>query len=81
MNSLAQYISETLTAKFDIPAEFVDASTSYEALELDSLVLVELAVILSREYGVEITDDEIKDAQTIENTARLLLQKGLGAAV
>ncbi|MFC4606533.1 acyl carrier protein [Streptomyces maoxianensis] len=80
MDSVVQYISEVLSSKFDIPADFITPTTDFETLDLDSLVLVELAVILNKEYGVEIGDDELKEAQTIANTAALVLQKGAGVA-
>lgn len=37
---------------------------SFEELGYDSLVLIETAAVLKRDYGIDITDDEISQAAT-----------------
>ncbi|MEV7866830.1 acyl carrier protein [Streptomyces sp. NPDC088124] len=72
---LTEAVLTTVRVKFEAP-EGTTAETPYEEMEFDSLVLLELAVHLSKEYGVEITDDEILNASDITETARLLAGKG-----
>lgn len=50
----------------------ITADTVFEELDFDSLVLVELAVILQREFGVEVTDDELADSGTVGKAAALV---------
>ncbi|WP_217165381.1 acyl carrier protein [Streptomyces sp. AC512_CC834] len=67
-----QQISALIKKTFDIGDMEISGATDFESLEFDSLVLVELAVILTRDYGVEITDEELAEAETIEATAALV---------
>ncbi len=61
--------------KFDAP-EGIDAGTAYEEMEFDSLVLLEMAVHLSKVFDVTLTDDEILENGNIAETAKLLADKG-----
>ncbi|GAA3078088.1 acyl carrier protein [Streptomyces olivoverticillatus] len=76
MSAIAQRIAEIMVDKFEVPTQKVDVNAEFETMELDSLVLVELAVMLQKQYGVAVDDWEIEEAKTIENTAALLLAKG-----
>ena len=76
--SLADRILDLLVTEFDAPAG-TTADTEYDLLGFDSLVLVELAVALSGEYGVEVTDDELQEAATVDATVALLATKGVTA--
>ncbi|MFF8844805.1 phosphopantetheine-binding protein [Streptomyces sp. NPDC015127] len=79
MSAVAENIAEIMVSKFEIDADKVDITATYESMELDSLVLVELAVLLTKQYGVEVEDWEIEAAKTIENTAVMLQEKGVAA--
>ncbi|GAB2774823.1 acyl carrier protein [Streptomyces daliensis] len=72
---LTEEVLATVRGKFEAP-EGSTAETPYEDMEFDSLVLLELAVHLTKEYGVEVTDDEILDAADVTRTAALLAGKG-----
>lgn len=72
---MVQYLCEVLREKFLVPAEAVRPTAPFASMELDSLVLVELAVSLTRRYGVQVSDWELEAAGTIENTVGLLLRK------
>ncbi|SDS53764.1 acyl carrier protein [Streptomyces sp. TLI_053] len=63
-----------LTDEFTVPGP-ITATTTYDSLDLDSLVLVELAVILSRHYKIDISAEELAHAGNIDATARLLRNK------
>lgn len=51
----------------DLDGDMLD--TEFDALGIDSLAVMETAAKITREYGVEIDDDELTQA----TTARLLL--------
>ncbi|MFD0147290.1 MULTISPECIES: acyl carrier protein [unclassified Streptomyces] len=50
--------------KLGVPAEELNTTATFDALELDSLALIELSVIVQKEFGVEIDET----ALTPENT-------------
>lgn len=52
-------LSDTLQSKFNTPADEITPTTTIGDLELDSLALAELAVVLSEELGVTVTEDGI----------------------
>lgn len=76
MDTLAQYIAGVMVEKLEVPAVDVGPQIEFESMNLDSLVLVQLAVLLGRRYGISLDDAEIIEAGTIENTAALLVAKG-----
>ncbi|GAA0700191.1 hypothetical protein GCM10010193_63680 [Kitasatospora atroaurantiaca] len=76
---IAEHIVEILVEKYEIPTETLELTAEFETMELDSLVLVELAVILQKHYGVSVDDWEIEAAKTIENTVAMLHDKGVPA--
>ncbi|MFF5884577.1 acyl carrier protein [Streptomyces sp. SID8111] len=78
-DDLTHAVLAVVRDKFDAPQD-ITAHTPYEAMDFDSLVLLELAVHLSKEYGVEVTDDEILGAATVAETAGLLTAKGVRRA-
>lgn len=47
----------------------IDVDTTFESLDIDSLVLVELSVVLERRFGVEIPEGELTSDMTIAAAA------------
>jgi acyl carrier protein len=60
--------------EYDAP-ETTTPDTAFEEIEFDSLVLVEVAVGLTKEYGVEVAEEELQRAGSVAATAELLLAK------
>ncbi|MBV2155124.1 acyl carrier protein [Kitasatospora sp. SUK 42] len=79
-STIADHIATIMAEKFEIPAGDIDITASFETMELDSLDLVELAVILTRQYGIALEDHEIVEAGSIEKTVALLRDKGVPIA-
>jgi acyl carrier protein len=77
MDDIADVIIEMMIEKLEIPAQNISLTAEYESMELDSLSLVQLAVLLEKRYGVSVEDWEIAAEKTIENTVRLLHDKGV----
>ncbi|MEU6123013.1 acyl carrier protein [Streptomyces sp. NPDC047123] len=67
-------VLDILRTHFDIPADTAP-DTGFHLLDLDSLVLIELAVILTREYGVEVDGEELAGAGTAARAAELVSAK------
>lgn len=79
-SAVTERITEIMAEKFKVPASDVDVTAEFSTMKLDSLDLVELAVILSDQYGVTLEDEEIVEAGNIENTVALLRDKGVPIA-
>jgi acyl carrier protein len=58
-----------LVDHFAIDARHTTASTKLDHLGFDSLVLVELTLILQRRFGVTVSQDEIGKCQTVGDIA------------
>jgi acyl carrier protein len=67
--SLTETITEFVAQRID---EEVTAQTRFADLGLDSLVLLELAALIKRDYGVNLTDDDLLAAGTAEKAAELV---------
>ncbi|MFC4032356.1 phosphopantetheine-binding protein [Streptomyces polygonati] len=66
-------IRELLMKTFDVfGTEEIDLGATFESLDVDSLVLVELAVVLERRFGVRVPEGELSAEQTIGEAAALV---------
>ncbi|MFC3452573.1 acyl carrier protein [Amycolatopsis speibonae] len=70
-----EVLQEILVGKLKIPAVEVRADVTPEDADLDSLTIVELSMVLEKEFGIEISEDEIKRAETLGDIARLMEQR------
>lgn len=66
-----------MAEKFDIEPGKLTPTTSFEAMDLDSLVLVELSVIIEKQFGVRLGDAELGEAGTTRAVAHLLRDNGV----
>ncbi|MEU9999133.1 acyl carrier protein [Streptomyces sp. NPDC050848] len=55
-----------------IPESDIRLDAHREDAGLDSIAVVELALVLRREKGLSVTEDEIKDAATVADIAALV---------
>ncbi|WP_228471066.1 acyl carrier protein [Streptomyces alkaliphilus] len=75
-DDLTASVLDLLHTVHEMP-ENMASDVPFATLDFDSLVLVELAVKLSRTHGVEIADAEIIDARTPADVVDLLRSKGV----
>ncbi|MET9545565.1 MULTISPECIES: acyl carrier protein [unclassified Streptomyces] len=75
---LSDQLLDLLAAGYEAP-EGTTSDTRFDLLGFDSLVLVEVAVDLTRRYGVQVTDEELQEAGTVAGTVELLRSKGVDA--
>lgn len=68
-------LKEILVNKLKVTPEQVTPESTKEDIELDSLAVVELSLVLETELGVTISDDELLDAETIGDMARLIEER------
>jgi acyl carrier protein len=76
--TLTDQLLDLIISKYAAPQD-TTAETSFEILDLDSLVLVEVAVALSGRYAITVTDEELHEAGNIAGTVALLEAKGVRA--
>jgi acyl carrier protein len=76
VRSIEERITKVLVEVFKLPAGSVCPATTFADLGFDSLVLVELTLVLGNEFGVPLEDGELRDRMTVEETAQVLVAKG-----
>lgn len=54
----------------------ISREASFEALDVDSLDLVELSQIVEEEFGVALEGDDVKDLRTVGEVIDLVVSKG-----
>ncbi|GJF23710.1 MULTISPECIES: acyl carrier protein [Streptomyces] len=68
-------IAAVLTGQFKVPAESVQPHTTLREMKFDSLVLIELGLVLDKEFSVAIEDGELSDEFTLEQLAEFVVGK------
>lgn len=76
MATVYDKVKELLVDKFGVDEEEVSPEATFEDLDLDSLDLVEFALAAEDELGVRITDEEAEQLDTLDDTVKLLEEKG-----
>jgi len=76
-----ELITTLLHDKFGVPREELAPEQTFEDLGLDSLILVELSLVLTKQLGVPLADDELYPELTLADTAQLLADKQARAGV
>jgi acyl carrier protein len=79
MATVYDKVKELLVDKFGVEEEEISPEATFEDLDLDSLDLVEFALAAEDELGVRITDEEAEQLETLDDTVKLLEQKGAKA--
>ena len=69
-------VKELLVEKFGVSEEEVSREATFSDLDLDSLDLVEFALAAEEELGVRISDEEAEQLDTLDDTVKLLEEKG-----
>jgi acyl carrier protein len=62
-------------ASFGPDPELITRDATFEALDIDSLDLVELAQIVEDEYGVVLTGDDMKKLKTVGDAIDMIVAK------
>lgn len=70
-----EILKEILVDKLKVDPSRITPQATREEAELDSLAVVELSMLLDKEYGVVISDDELMEADTIGEMARMMNER------
>ena len=76
MATVYDKVKQLLVDKFGVEEGDISPSATFEDLDLDSLDLVEFALATEDELGVRITDEEAEQLDNLDDTVKLLEEKG-----
>jgi acyl carrier protein len=68
-------LKEILVAMLKVSPDLITEEATREEAELDSLAVVELSMLLEKDYGIKISDDELMEAETIGEMARMMTER------
>lgn len=71
-------LARILTDDLKLPADRLTDDASLDHAGFDSLAVVELCVLLADRYGIDISDNDIKDAATLGRLDLLITTKRSG---
>ncbi|MFB7597044.1 acyl carrier protein [Streptomyces sp. NPDC056160] len=74
--AIAQRVTALLSGQFRIKSETIAPDVTLGKLSFDSLVLIELGLVLDKEFGVRIEDGELTEEHTLDDVVDLLVAKG-----
>ncbi|HJP72886.1 MAG TPA: acyl carrier protein [Pseudonocardiaceae bacterium] len=63
---------ELIASKAELPASEIDLDQTLEDAGLDSLHLMEMAMAVQREYGIEVPEGDLRLDQTVEEALNYL---------
>lgn len=66
--------------ELNVATEEVTPDTTFDAMEIDSLLLEELALRLQKVFGIEIETGELVPEQTVGEAAAVLAARGVAVA-
>jgi acyl carrier protein len=70
-------LSGILITYFGVEESEVRPDVTFAELDLDSLAIVEFALVAEKEFGVAIGDDEVSPQATVTDALALLGMKGV----
>jgi acyl carrier protein len=76
MKAIKERITRVLCDNFKVQHESIGPGTTFADLRFDSLVIVELALVLDNEFGISLGDGELTDTMTVTDAAELVMVKG-----
>jgi acyl carrier protein len=70
-------LREILISYFGVEADEVRLDATFAQLDLDSLAIVEFALVAEKEFGVAIGEDEVSPHATVTDALAMLGAKGI----
>ncbi|MGW0432602.1 acyl carrier protein [Micromonospora sp. NPDC003197] len=67
-------LQEILVNRLKLSPMTITPEATRDDIDLDSLAVVELAIVLEKEHGIRISDDDLRDAETVAEIVRLMEQ-------
>jgi acyl carrier protein len=73
--TVLERLGTLLTARFGVTAGELRPDATFDELDLDSLALVEFAMVAEKEFGVPFGEDDVTPQATVAQAARLIGDK------
>ncbi|HEY7592851.1 MAG TPA: phosphopantetheine-binding protein [Actinophytocola sp.] len=77
MTTVLDRLSELLVGYFGVEADEVHPDATFAELDLDSLAIVEFALVAEKEFGVAIGEDEVTPKARVRDALEMLAAKGI----
>lgn len=68
-------LKSILVTDLQLPADDIRPDATLDEIGMDSLAMVELSLVVSKRYGVDLSDDELVETATVSDIAGLLAQR------
>ncbi|MEU1484177.1 phosphopantetheine-binding protein [Streptomyces sp. NPDC005752] len=69
---MLEQLKEILSNKLKVSPEAITPDATREDIELDSLAVVELSLLLKSELDLDVSDDDLLEAETVADMVRLM---------
>jgi acyl carrier protein len=79
VSTVQDRITTMLIDRFGVPREELRPDATFAELDLDSLALVEFALVVEKEFGVPMGEDEVSTGATISDAVELIVSKSPAA--
>ncbi|EFL28220.1 putative phosphopantetheine attachment site [Streptomyces himastatinicus ATCC 53653] len=76
MDVIEERVTGILSGQFKLKKEIITPEVTFQNLSFDSLVLIELSLVLEKEFQVVIEEGDLTDQLTVRELAELLTDKG-----
>ncbi|MFD7506340.1 acyl carrier protein [Streptomyces sp. NPDC001700] len=76
MHAIEERVTGILSGQFKLKKEIITPEVTFQNLSFDSLVLIELSLVLEKEFQVVIDEGDLTDQHTVRQLAELLTDKG-----
>ena len=73
--TVLERLATLLTSRFGIAEDELRPDVTFAGLDLDSLALVEFAMVAEKEFGVPFGEDEISPQATVSDAVALIAAK------
>ncbi|MFC6063214.1 acyl carrier protein [Streptomyces ochraceiscleroticus] len=65
-----------LSEKFGLPEDEILAGATFDELDIDSLILVELGLLVRKELGIVLAEGDLKSSFRIDDAVAVVAEKG-----
>ncbi|MEW9517746.1 phosphopantetheine-binding protein [Streptomyces tubercidicus] len=73
---IKDHLVAMMSEKFGLPESELRSGATFEELDIDSLILVELGLLLRKKMGVVLAEGELKPTHTMDDAAAVVESKG-----
>ncbi|MCX5438545.1 acyl carrier protein [Streptomyces sp. NPDC057684] len=74
-SSLKHQVSGLISDKFGLDEAELLSGATFDELDIDSLILVELSLILRKEMGIVLVEGELKSSFTLDEAVAVIAAK------